>query len=490
MTQDDRGRSWPGRLPEHWLPLLLLGLMVPAFWPTLSQLFSRWTVWTESMGHGLLVVGLFLFFLWRSLPWAATAPSAPVRTLLVLLLGTLSAAWFLFEYIAINLLAQLALVSLLPLLVAAVYGPRTVWRHWMLLLLPVFAIPAWDHLNEVLLVIASVVVGEFVRAIGIPAFIEGNSIFIPSGHFLIADGCSGLRYFIVAVLLGYLVAYINNYSLRLVLLTCGVAAALGILANWVRITGIIAMGHWTEMQTSLVDDHEFFGWVVFALICLPAMWLAPGPRAHQQQDSAAAPAGLPATGWLVAAVAALLTGPLMGLALDRQPQTMAFESLLPQAWDRVDQGDMPLPVRVSGRPDAEYAVASDGDTRIYVQAHQYQREAAGDKLVPYLPRPYDATFWTARPGPTPELRHTAGLVLEHKTDGRRIAQLSWYQVGSQRASSQGTAKLLQIPATLRGENHFAIVTMQAPCPAGDCRAAQQSLNRMARPLAGADAERQ
>src|SRR5690625_7499651 len=96
------------------------------------------------------------------------------------------------------------LLPLLALGLTSLFGVRTIFGHRMLLLLPIFVIPVWGSLNGVLLNISSTVVGELVRVIGMPARVEGDRILIPYGHIIIADGCSGLRSFVLLLMLGYL----------------------------------------------------------------------------------------------------------------------------------------------------------------------------------------------------------------------------------------------------------------------------------------------
>src|SRR5690625_5771533 len=104
------------------------------------------------------------------------------------------------------------LLPLLALGLTSLFGVRTIFGHRMLLLLPIFVIPVWGSLNGVLLNISSTVVGELVRVIGMPARIEGNSIFIPYGHIIIAEGWSGGRCFVMSLLVGFLLAYVNCCS--------------------------------------------------------------------------------------------------------------------------------------------------------------------------------------------------------------------------------------------------------------------------------------
>src|SRR5690606_3143231 len=186
-----------------------------------------------------------------------------------------SISWFLFHLIQIRILEQLVLLPILYFAIAFIFGVKKLWQLRFLLLMPLFVLPIWDYLNNGLVQLASSIVGQMVRAVRIPALIDGSSIFIPSGHIMIADGCSGLRYLIISLALGYTIRYLNGYKERDLLISLFIAALLGLAANWIRIFILILVGYHTEMESSLMEDHETFGWIVFALICFPAIYFAP-----------------------------------------------------------------------------------------------------------------------------------------------------------------------------------------------------------------------
>src|SRR5690625_6789575 len=108
--------------------------------------------------------------------------------------------------------------------------------------------------------IFSMVLGELVLSIVMPSLIEGNSIFIPYGHIIIAYGCSGLLYFVISLLLGYLLAYMNRYTERGFLVVLIVAATIGLFATWLRIFMMIMIGYVTQVQSTLMADREIVDW--------------------------------------------------------------------------------------------------------------------------------------------------------------------------------------------------------------------------------------
>jgi hypothetical protein len=46
------------------------------------------------------------------------------------------------------------------------------------------------------------------------------------------------------------------------------------IVNWVRIAGIIIIAHMTDMQTSLIEDHNMFGWYLYIPFLVFFFWYA------------------------------------------------------------------------------------------------------------------------------------------------------------------------------------------------------------------------
>src|SRR5690606_8692266 len=236
MEVKDSAKKNNSLLPlSCYLPLLVIAVFAALFNETIAGLYTRWVKWDEGLSHGLLVIGVFLVLLTKSLPWSAHKQSRLIFVVLLLTTAACSMAWFLFYILNISILEQLVLLPLLALTCAAIFGIRTAVQHRLLLLMPIFAIPIWDQLTNLLVNLSASIVGEMVRLIKMPAIIDGNSIYIPYGHILIADGCSGLRYLVIALAIGYIIGYLNRYSEKKMLAVLAVAGLLGLIANWIRI---------------------------------------------------------------------------------------------------------------------------------------------------------------------------------------------------------------------------------------------------------------
>src|SRR5690606_28122981 len=153
------------------------------------------------------------------------------------------------------------------------------WKQARLLIVPIgflyFAIPFWDYLSMPLQLITVAVNEVGFRLTDISAEIEGVFVHLPGiGTFEVAHGCSGLRYLIVGLTLTTLFGYLNydQWSLRFILIALGLL--LSLVANWIRVFIIIYAGYKTNMESSLIEDHDMFGWWVFAATLVPLFWVA------------------------------------------------------------------------------------------------------------------------------------------------------------------------------------------------------------------------
>ncbi len=459
------------------LPVATSIVVAILYYPTISHLFERWIKWDEGLSHGLIVVGLFLILQLRSGAWGAAQDKKALHYSTLLLLAGLSALWFLFHVVNLYIFEQLILLPILFVLLASIFGWRTSIKHSQLLMILIFSIPVWDQLNEPLVNLSSYIVGNMVRIIDMPAVIDGNSIFIPSGHIVIADGCSGLRYFVIALTLGYIISYLNHYSAPKTISVLVIAALIGLLANWLRIFILVVIGYQTEMQSSLMSDHEYFGWFLFALISFPAIYFAPIVKAAAQETSKNVSTSID----LWAPLLLLAVGPALNMLIDLKPVATTLKDILSHELQPITARQMPITIDAPSGAKTENALTAQ---KVYVQIDQYQRVAEADKLVPYIARLYDNQRWTAQHSAPDRLNniHASLTIFRNKTTQKNVAQLQWFTIMGLTTDNVAVAKLLQIPALIAGNNHFMIATLQAECDVTNCNKAIAALQEAANTL--------
>lgn len=460
---------------SRFVPVGVAIAWLALFSATFSDLLPRWMQWDSALAHGIPVVLIFFYLLWKTGAWQRQTLISPTLDPWFSIAGlfTSSLLWFFAYAVNIQILEQLMLLPILILAYATIFGWRTVLYYRFLLLFLIFAVPLWGSLNGLLLEAASLVVGQLVRWVEMPALIQGNSIYIPYGHILIADGCSGLRYFVIALTLAYLIGYLNGYKEGKLLLILSVAAVLGLITNWIRIFILIVIGYKTQMESSLMADHELFGWILFGVIFLPTIYFAPVVRRSVQ--TAPAVGTSIKTSSVAFALLVLATGPVLGMVLQ-----LTFERVTEEA-----SGKASVLSAVSGLSSpAEVHAPSNALTsievlpgKVFFRQDIYHRNNLNEKLVPYLPRLYDHQRWM---NPVDE-SHSFGSCtvryqeLSQKGGNDRVAQIQWFNVGGHVTGSSTMAKLLQIPATLKRNNRFSITTLQARCQVESCDRAKEQL---------------
>jgi exosortase len=133
----------------------------------------------------------------------------------------------------------------------------------------IFIFPFWGVLTPILQDISVVAVTFIMGFTGVPTYVQGQFITIPAGVFEIAGGCSGLRYLIVSLVISslFIFLYIKNAKHALMFFIVAILGAL--LTNWIRITALILIGQYTNMESSLMEDHNTFGWYLY----IPFMFL-------------------------------------------------------------------------------------------------------------------------------------------------------------------------------------------------------------------------
>jgi len=264
------------RLPVVSTLATIYGLWITVavlYWPSALALNALWTnpEQEEAFTHGYLVLLIALWLIWRERRQLAATPIRP-QPLALALLVLLSALWLWCWRAAIQEFHMMLLPMILLTAVAAVLGTRAARA----LAFPVgylyFAMPFWSGGTFLLQGLSSKMVGVLVWLTGIPAFMRGNVIELPRGAIRIAGGCSGLHSFMVGLALAALYGKLFDLPLRRRLWAIALMGALALITNWVRIFIVTAIAYFTHMHSSLVRNHYWLGWWLFACAFAAFLW--------------------------------------------------------------------------------------------------------------------------------------------------------------------------------------------------------------------------
>lgn len=306
---------------------VILGIFVAAallYWPSTLELDRLWrNVSGETYTHGYLVL---LLSIWLIVGDRKQLAVAPIRwePLMLFPLAVLSAAWIWFWRAAIQELQLL----LLPLILFSALFAALGRRIARLLVFPVgflyFALPFWDDINGIVQGLSAKVTGLLIWTTGIPAYVSGHFVHLPGGTIEIARSCSGLHEFIVGLALATVYGKLSNESWRRRLIWIGVMGSLSLAVNWVRISTVVIAAYETDMRSSLVENHYWLGWWLFAFVFAGFLWwtgrrpaIPDGPSSdehrHGSRDS---PAGAMRMRPVVGTLAVLAALPVLAYGMD------------------------------------------------------------------------------------------------------------------------------------------------------------------------------
>lgn len=459
-------------------------VFVAALAPLWPALHSQW-INVSTYSHGYLLAAMAAWLVWWG--WRTRPPSlvtADWRFLPVLagVLGALA----LMEVLFLNV-PRLFLVP--PLIVACAglgFGREAALRTLGPAMLLYFALPVWEAINWILQSMTTAAVTPALATTGVPVFIEGNFVTIPAGRFEIAEGCSGLKYLITALSLAsfYALAFLPGWRRRALLITA--AAGLAILSNWVRVYSVILVGHLSEMQSGLVDDHKAFGWIVFIVFLLPVMWLArrleAQPPREASSESEAPHRGSVRTVAVVAGVvvaSVLLAGTRAGIASMSSPAAGARVGVPELADGGAFQPAGASPWQPVFANAVESRAAAAGVTpSVEVYRAVYPWQDREHRLIAY-----GNTFVPERWQPVAQRRiavPAADAALEvqelegHLARGRRLVW-GWYWVAGEPAAGALEAKLLELKGLLSGRRDAMAAAVSTECELDDCEAARARL---------------
>ncbi|GGX49725.1 exosortase/archaeosortase family protein [Saccharospirillum salsuginis] len=462
-------------LPRSWPFLLSTLLAVVLFAPTWLRLFELWLRFDQVLAHGLPTFLLYLGLLIVHPPreskpepyFRVQKSNWPILGSLFLITATLS--WVVLELVNIDTLSYLMLPFGIATVTWVMLGFHAAIRLVPHLLVLSLSLPFWGDLIAPLVSLASLAVGKIVGWMGMTALIEGSSITLPYGRLLIADGCSGIRYFAISILLAATIALLNDYRWRGWLTAIALAGALGILSNWVRITGLVIIGYQSEMQSSLMQEHETYGWLIYAVFALPALYLAPVKR--REPSTAQSIYRTNKTGWSSILIAVLVGPALLAFAqgsVDKQPAWIVVN----EQFRTNSHGRPPLPINIPDILQSEQYHIPDHD--IWLNLAQYQRDHSDKKLVPYIGNSVDSDLWQQMSAP--KSQNGDIRLYRNVINQKQVAVAQRYKVSRFSTDSYRVAKLLQIPGTFLNDNRFALVTLQTSCHSLSCQSEMDRLS--------------
>lgn len=472
----------------YWIVWVTLAVAAAAIGIGLETGFERlFARWRFSYNHSFIVLPMAVWLAWVMLARGSVArvgPSAIGLCGLALVVGV----YALFEAIDFTLGMQMAVPLVVFAAVAGLLGRAVA----AVVLIPLgflyFTVPVWDLATGILQDLSAAMVSALLRLSDLTAHIDRYSITIPAGTFEIEEGCAGLQYVIVGLILSvfYAMVWLQRWRNRGLLVA--VALIFSIVANWIRIHTLILIGYWTQMQHDLIQvSHDEYGWLVFLIAMAPVLWFARWIETREPTRMApsvrATPVCASAQAFVLAGsvTAALTAAPgLMGAGIEAPPvpRTMSVIDNLAAAWRENAPTPDWSPLFHAPHMQARSAFHAVAENPVDVYVARYLDKQSDSKLL--ASRNELAPNWRTARNARREImigddqRAISESHLESYGDQRLL--WSWYVIGQYATAVASRAKMLEIPALLGGRRDGAVIAASAPCE-GDCDRAARSLAR-------------
>lgn len=470
------------------LALLLCGLIV-VYFSTWQSLFERWNQSGSEYSHGPLLLGVIVWLLVRERQRFQLAEVKPCYwALLPAMLFSL--LWSAGAITQVNIVQQVALPGVIFFSVTALLGLAVARIIWFPLSLIVFALPLWNVLQPALQYIATTACASILSLLSIPAYINGNSITLTSGTFEIATGCSGLNLFLAASILGILFAHLNFASRRDQCIVVLLALLVGIVCNWVRITTIILIAQFSDnIQHPIVQDHDWLGWVWFALLFAAYLFGVNRLPFAVKRTAAAVDVTqlvrqrLPVMTLLVCMLSVYSAPLLSAYRLNKNhsaaSQITAPETVLGYAAQTLVDATAWHPAFHNATSELHLRVAAN-PAPIYFHLYFYATQSQGAELVHFNNKITNSKRWHEvrqfDQGPDAPARRWQDVIVQSNSTQQLLLVRYWYSIAGSRTTSSTTAKILQLKGLINKRSDATLTAIGSVCARQDCKGAQHLLD--------------
>jgi exosortase A len=456
----------------------LVGLTT-IFWDTAWSAVKTWHA-SDTFGHGFFILPVVAFLIWRRR--AALARLAPRSNFWGLVpLALFALTWLIGDLTGTLSVQQFALVGMYQALFFVVLGTQATAVIAFALVYLYFAVSFGSFLIPPLQEFTAIFLVRSLQTIGIPVYMDGMTLQIPSGSFLVAEACSGVRYLISTMALGFLAANLMYRDLWRRALFIGLAIVVPVIANGFRAVGIVLLAHISDYKLAVGADHLIYGLIFLSLVTalLLALGLTFRERDHKAQTPATAtlatatpvPSGQAST--MVAAGLAVLVVAGAGRAYGTHAEQRFVSNASPEIpaiiareqWRPVTNKETWQPLIPAADAQRLQTYAKDEQqVALFLAYYVYQRQGA--EVVNQQNDFVDATNWTLVKRGHRDV-NVDGLpvrvaVLRIRSDQTARLVWYWYWVDGRFTASPYVAKAREAMAKLLGrENAAAVIAISS-----------------------------
>jgi exosortase A len=261
---DEKLKSMNSKLTNLFFFIIIITAWLFSYYRGIATAIDVWVV-SEIFTHCFLVIPAACYLIFQKRSVLSIQPFQANYWLIIPIIGTL--ILYTFGYIGdIRLFMHVAAFTSLPLIIWLVIGTKAAKKILFPLYFMVFAIPIGESIIPFLQELTTDLAVPLLDLTGVPVFRNGLYLDIPKGRFLVAEACSGISFLITSVVFGNLYAYLSFRTFPRQLLFVFISFVVPILANAIRVYGIILTAHLSDMKYAAGADHLIYGGVFYTLI--------------------------------------------------------------------------------------------------------------------------------------------------------------------------------------------------------------------------------
>jgi exosortase A len=276
MSRTESFRDGPpissdGGLSRDWrFTLVAVGIVVifllVLFRDTGSSIVNIWST-NSAYGHGFLIVPIVAWLIWKRRPTIAAIRPRPWLWGVPIFLGFVL-VWLAAEIISVQVVAQFAFIAIIEAACLSLLGPRVFKAALFPAAFLFLTVPFGDGVTPDLQLWTADIAVWALDMSGVPVWQDALWIVTPTGNFVIANECAGLRFFMATTALAVLVAaeFYRSWWRRLGFFAF--ALVLPVVANGLRAYTVILLAGWLGIGFAASVDHVVYGWIFFMLVTL------------------------------------------------------------------------------------------------------------------------------------------------------------------------------------------------------------------------------
>lgn len=272
--------------PSNIMIILVFFAWLLVFHEAILSAARIWYI-SEIFQHGFFIIPGAFYFIWRERDKLNGIQTKPNYWVLLFLLPFFLLAGLGYAG-GIQVFLHIATFTILPLMIWMLLGNQIAKIIWFPLCFILFSIPIGEELVPQLQKITADIAIALLNLTSIPSYNTGLYIEIPEGKFVVAEACSGIRFFVGSIVFGAVYSHLSYQSFKRKLVFMALSIIVPILANALRVFTIVLIGHYVDMEYASGADHLIYGWVFFAIVLFLLILLGETFR-EKKSDKSTAP---------------------------------------------------------------------------------------------------------------------------------------------------------------------------------------------------------